>query len=79
MVVKQGLSRLIVWVDSGQSDGSGEDDVSPTMGAGGGEHQFSDQRAPADPGGQASPDLEFGSSTLWSNSSRSISSSNLSM
>ncbi|XP_022983637.1 transcription repressor KAN1-like isoform X2 [Cucurbita maxima] len=60
---------------SGQSDGSGEDEVSPTLGTTSGDHgpkQFSDQRASPDRSSQQSPDLEFGSSTLWSNSSRDV-------
>ncbi|CAK9318015.1 unnamed protein product [Citrullus colocynthis] len=60
---------------SGQSDGSGEDDASPTMDTTRGDHgpkQFSDQRAPPDRSNQSLPELEFGSSTLWSNSSRDV-------
>lgn len=61
--------------NEGQSDGSGEDDASPTMDTTRGDHgakQFSDQRAPPDRSGQPLPELEFGSSTLWSNSSRLV-------
>ncbi|XP_050942234.1 transcription repressor KAN1-like isoform X5 [Cucumis melo] len=62
---------------SGQSDGSGEDDVSPTImgttrGDHGGSKQFCDQRAPPDRSAQPPSDMEFGCSTLWSNSSRDV-------
>ena len=62
-------------IDEGQSDGSGDDDVSPTICTGRGDNaprQFSDQRAPLERSGQPPPDWEFGSSTLWSNSSRLV-------
>ena len=58
---------------AGQSDGSGEDELSPIGGNGdrGGLPQFSDQRGRTDRSVQN--DIEHPSSTtLWSNSSRYI-------
>ncbi|KAG8662544.1 transcription repressor KAN1 isoform X2 [Manihot esculenta] len=58
---------------SGQSDGSGEEDISP-MGNGSGDRglrQFSDQRGPTD-GAAVQQEMDYPSAatTLWSNSSR---------
>lgn len=59
-------------VSSGQSDGSGEDDIS-TMGTGAGLRRFIDQRGPSD-GSSLQQDSDYPSTTttattLWSNSS----------
>jgi hypothetical protein len=54
----------------GQSDGSGEDDVSP-IGSGserGLRPPYTDQRGPSDRPVQQ--DVDYASTTLWSNSSR---------
>ncbi|XP_065850170.1 transcription repressor KAN1 [Euphorbia lathyris] len=59
---------------SGQSDGSGEEDMSPS--AGGNVRRFSDQRGASDGSTSVQQDMDYPSSssatTLWSNSSSGI-------
>lgn len=59
---------------AGQSDGSGEDDMSPVSGGAGGDHggvrQFPDQRGRPDQSEQQDIDYSSSSPTLWSKSSR---------